>query len=75
MTSRILLAATAMIMILPATVPADTLVALHNAAADGISFTTASNHIGCACQVISDGVKYYAFNMSSGAQTVTVISA
>ena len=57
------------------TAPADTLVALHNAAADGISFTTASNHIGCACQVISDGVKYYAFNMSSGAQTVTVISA
>ena len=58
------------------TAPADTLVALHNAAADGISITTASNHIGGAIRIVSNGVKYFALNMSAApTQTITVISA
>ena len=58
------------------TAPADTLVALHNAAADGISITTASNHIGGAIRIVSNGVKFFALNVSAAPTiTVTVISA
>ena len=57
------------------TAPADTLVALHNAAADGISATTAGQHIGANIRITSDGVKFYAMNMSAGVVALTVISA
>lgn len=53
----------------------ENVVALNNATADGISFTTANEHIGCALRVVGDGTKWYAFNMSDGLQTVTVIDA
>ena len=58
------------------TAPNETLVAFNDATADGISYTTASNHIGCGFMFVCDGTLWYAccFRGDSGA-TITVISA
>lgn len=44
---------------------ADKIVAKHNAAADSVAFSTGNQKIGAACMVISDGSRYYFFNLSS----------
>ena len=54
---------------------ADVMVLLNNATADGVSITTASEHIGGAIMVVGDGSYYYVFNLSAGANTVTAVSA
>lgn len=54
----------------------DNIVAFNNAAADSISITTASEHIGAASMFVGDGTLWYYFNMNAGAaQTVTVVDA
>lgn len=53
----------------------DNIVMFNNAAADSVSITTASEHIGGAFRMVSDGTLWYAFNQSAGANTVTVVDA
>ena len=50
----------------------DKMVAFNDAAADSVAFSTASEKIGGAMLIIGDGDYYYAFNISAGANTVTV---
>ena len=50
------------------------IVALHNAAAASVAFSTTSEKIGGAFLIIGDGTYYYAFNFSAGANMVTVAS-
>lgn len=58
------------------TAPADSLVAFNNAAADGTSFTTASNQAGAGWMFVCDGTLWYSCPMRGDAgATVTVISA
>lgn len=58
------------------TAPADTLVAFHNAAADGISYTTAGAHIGNAFMIVCDGTKWHSCCMTGDPATIiTVVSA
>jgi hypothetical protein len=54
---------------------ADTIIALNNAAADGVAFSTTNQKIGGSFAVIGDGAKWKVFNLSAGANTVTVVSA
>jgi hypothetical protein len=58
------------------TAPDETLVAFHDATADGISFTTTSNQVGGGFMFVCDGVLWYAccFRGDAGA-TITVASA
>lgn len=39
------------------------MVAIHNATADKVTFSTASQKIGAACAVMCDGSNYYFFNL------------
>ena len=58
------------------TAPANTLIALNNATADGISYTTASNHIGNAFMCVCNGTYWMAFCMRGDHDvTITVVSA
>ena len=50
----------------------DKMIALNDAAADSIAFSTANEKIGGAALIVGDGTYYYAFNISAGANTVTV---
>ena len=55
---------------------ANTVVAYNNAAADGVSATQASEHIGCGFQVISDGTYWFVIPIFGAEDaTLTVISA
>lgn len=54
---------------------ADKMIAFNDAAADYISFQTASERIGAALLVVGDGNYYFPFNMSAGANTLTVKTA
>ena len=49
------------------------IVAVNNAAADGITYTTATELIGAVCDVVSDGALWYVTNLSDC--TVTIVSA
>ncbi len=44
--------------------PANSIVAKHNATADTVTFSTATEKIGAAARVICDGSKHYFFNIS-----------
>ena len=48
------------------------IIAMNNAAAASVAFSTLSEKIGGAMLIIGDGDYYYAFNISAGANTVTV---
>ena len=50
----------------------DNIVAMHDAAADSVAFSTTSEKIGGAMMIVGDGTYWYAFNLSAGANTVTV---
>ena len=50
----------------------DNIVAFNDAAADSVAFSTTNEKIGGAMMIVGDGTYWYAFNMSAGANTVTV---
>lgn len=56
------------------TAPAGKLVALNNAAATSVAFSTAGQLIGGSMEIVADetGTKWLALNQSAGANTVTV---
>jgi Tol biopolymer transport system component len=49
---------------------ADTLITHNDAAADSVSFTSASNQIGQAVLILCDGNAYYALQVTAGTFTV-----
>jgi len=58
------------------TAPADTLVAFHNAVADGITYTTTGAHIGNAFMMVCNGTKWHSCCMTGDPATIiTVVSA
>ena len=57
------------------TAPDETLVLLNDATADGLSVTTAGQHIGAVIKVVCDVTLYFAMNMSAGVVAGTVVSA
>ena len=56
------------------TAPSGKLIALHNAAATSVAYSTSSQKIGAGVEVVllPDGTKYKASNISAGVQAVTV---
>ena len=58
------------------TAPDETLIAFNDATADGISYTTASNHIGNAFMCVCNGTYWLAFCMRGDHDvTISVVSA
>lgn len=57
------------------TVAGDQIMTFNNASADSVSITTAGEHIGATFALIGDGTQWKMFNMSAGANTLTVTDA
>lgn len=51
------------------TTTGNVMIAKNLATADTVTYSTASNKIGAACEVICDGTYYYFFNLSSCTDT------
>ena len=56
------------------TVAGDQIMTFNNAAADSVSITTASQHIGACLAFIGDGTQWKTYNLSNG-NTITVTDA
>jgi len=49
----------------------DTIVTFNDAAADDVSYETATEMIGAACMIYSNGTNFYHFEMSGATVTIT----